>query len=79
MCINEFSALCFSYSKSNFNIKASDKHLFSKELKLWKVASHSQRINKKKIIISVHNIKVFYGAIASIILDIYIGELVYMS
>lgn len=33
-------------------------------------ASHSQRINKKKIIISVNNIKVFYGAIASIILDI---------
>lgn len=49
MCINEFSALCFSYSKSNFNIKASDKHLFSKELKLWKVLLIHRELIRKKL------------------------------
>lgn len=37
MCINEFFVLCFSYFKLNFNIKVSDKYLFLKEFKLWKV------------------------------------------
>lgn len=78
MCINEFFVLCFSYFKLNFNIKVSDKYLFLKEFKLWKVVFYLQRINKKKMIIFVYNIKVFYGVIVLIIFDIYIGEFVYM-
>lgn len=52
---------------------------FQRNLNCGKWLLIHRELIRKKMIISVHNIKVFYGAIASIILDIYIGELVYMS